>query len=123
MSNFPLLSGTDRPVYPHDGSCPVCGSAFHSGFAYLSAGALHLSADGRESLNSDRDQAFLHFGFHGRNIEMRDSTDVSVVSELQGGQFDLQWCSVDCMRTGLVELLRRIEPPIDCESSHDIQRS
>lgn len=40
---------------------------------------------------------------------MRDSADVEVVAELCGGQFDLQWCSVGCMRKWLMDLLGQVE--------------
>jgi hypothetical protein len=107
--SFPVLSNSDRMFYPADGRCPVCGGDFSRGIAYLSAGALLLSADGQDSVESDRLQAFLHLGFHGRDSDIRDSADVSVVADLHGGQFDLQWCSVGCMREWLLGLLREVE--------------
>jgi hypothetical protein len=70
---------------------------------------LQLSADDQDSIHSDRLRAFLHLGFHGRDPDMRDSADVSVVADLHGGQFDLQWCSVECMREWLLGLLREVE--------------
>ena len=111
VSSSPLLSGSGPPFYPADGRCPVCGGAFSRGFAYLSGGALQLSADGQDSVHSDPDrlQAFLHVGFHGRDSDMRDAANVSIVADLHGGQFDLQWCSVRCMREWLLELLREVE--------------
>ena len=109
MSSSPVLSASDRPFYPSDGRCPVCGGEFSRGVAYLTAGALYLSADGHDSVHSDRLQAFLHVGFHGRDADMRDSADVPVVADLHGGQFDLQWCAVGCMREWLLGLLREVE--------------
>jgi hypothetical protein len=105
----PVLSASDRPFYPSDSRCPVCRGEFSRGVAYLSAGALLLSADGEDSIESDRLQAFLNVGFHGSKSDMRDSADVSVVAELHGGQFDLQWCSVGCMREWLLGVLREVE--------------
>ena len=106
---FQVLASCARPVYPSDGRCPVCGSAFLKGLAYLSAGALLLSEDGQDSLHSERLQGFLNIGFHGSDSEMRDSSDVTVVDHIHGGQFDLQWCSVGCMRTWLLGLLAEVE--------------
>jgi hypothetical protein len=103
------LSSTADPIHPSNGRCPVCRNEFRSGFAYLSAGALLLSEDGQDSLHPDRLQGFLHVGFHGTDPEMRDSSDVAVVESLQGGQFDLQWCSVGCMRAWLLKLLAEVE--------------
>ena len=91
---------------PRDHRCPVCGSSFSDGVAYLSAGALLLSDDGQDSIDSDKLQAFLHVGVHVTDSEMRDSADIPIVMDLRGGQFDLSWCSVACMRNGLLDVLR-----------------
>jgi hypothetical protein len=106
---FQVLSSSAKPVHPSDGRCPVCGNELRKGFAYLSAGALLLSEDMQDSIHTDRLQAFFHVGFHGSDSEMRDSFGVTVVDHLHGGQFDLQWCSVDCMRTWLLKLLAEVE--------------
>lgn len=119
MSSCPVLAGTDRPVYPAGGRCPVCGGPFASGVAYLSAGALPLTADGQDGPSPGDLRAFLHLGFHGRAPDMRDSSDVTVVEDLHGGQFDLQWCSVECLRQWLLGLLRRIEAAADGGSAAD----
>lgn len=105
VRKLPVLSSTDRPFFPPHGYCPVCERPFTHGFAYLSAGALLLSADGQDSIHTDRLQAFLNVGFHGVDREMRDSSDIEVVADLHGGQFDLQWCSIACMRQWLNALL------------------
>ena len=68
-----------------------------------------LSKDRSTSVHSDRLEGFLRMGFHGKDVEMRDSTDATIVSDLVGGQFDLQWCSVVCMRAWLVRLLIELE--------------
>jgi len=107
--SFPLLSTSDRPVYPADARCPSCGRDFSGGVAFLSAGALFLSPDGRDSIDASRLQAFLHIGFHGADSAMGDSSGVAIVEDLQGGQFDLNWCSIRCMREWLLSLLQRIE--------------
>jgi hypothetical protein len=109
MSRYPVLSASDRSIYPGSGNCPVCGNDLTRGFAYLSAGALLLTPDGQDSLHPDRLQAFLHVGVHGRDPDMDDSADIAVVADLHGGQFDLQSCSITCMRKWLLELLDEIE--------------
>ena len=106
---FPVLSGDHPPFYPADALCPVCGAPFTNGFAYFNGGALLLSADGQDGIVTDRLRAFLHVGLHGRDPDMRDSSDVVVVSELSGGQFDMNWCSVGCLRAWLLGLLDRVE--------------
>ncbi len=106
---YPLLSGSEQSVYPSGKSCPVCGGAFIRGVAYLSAGALLLSEDGQDGIHTDRNRAFLSLGFHGRESDVRDSADVRVVDDLAGGQFDLNWCSVGCMRQWLLGVLDLVE--------------
>ncbi len=80
-----------------------------TGSAYLMAGALHLTADGRDSLHSDRVQAYMNIGYHGRKSDMSDSADTIVVTDLHGGQFDLEWCSISCMREWFLKLFQEIE--------------
>ena len=109
MTSFPVLSKRDKPYYPKDRRCPVCGGSFEKGIVYVSGGALLLSADGRDSIDTDRLQGFLNVGIHGRDPEMRDSSDITVVQELCGGQFDLTWCSVACLRKWLSDLLKQVE--------------
>ncbi len=119
MTHYPILTASDRPFYPGGPRCPVCGGDFSQGLAYLSAGALHLTADGRNSIEPDRLQAFLHVGTHGRDSDMRDSSDIEVVADLHGGQFDLQWCSVACMRKWLLELLDEVESAAGNQAATD----
>ena len=109
MPRKPMPSGSDRPFTPADGRCPACNRAFDGGIAYLSGGALLLSEDGRDSLDTERLRAFLSVGYHGRDAEGGNSADVPVVADLRGGQFDLQWCSVACMRSSLLGLLAEVE--------------
>lgn len=106
---FLLLSSSDRMFHPTDGRCPECGGDFRRGNAYLSAGAMLLSEDGQDSLHPARLQGFLHVGIHGPDTEMRDSSDVEVVRGLYGGQFDLIWCSIACLRAWMMKLLDEVE--------------
>ena len=109
MPDCPLLTSNDRGFYPRDGICPVCGVRFTHGLAYLSAGARLLSQDEQDSIESNNLRAFLHIGIHGRDPEMRDSADIRVVRDLKGGQFDLQWCSIKCMREWFLGVFRELE--------------
>ena len=114
MDSFPILSATDKPIYPKDGRCPTCGGGFERGTAYISGGALLLSDNGQDSIHTGRLRGFLNIGIHGRDSEMRDSADIEVVAELYGGQFDLVWCSISCLREWLAGLLRRVESLAGC---------
>ena len=72
-----------------------------------------LSDDGQDSVDSDKLQAFLHVGVHGTDSEMRDSADIPIVMDLHGGQFDLSWCSVACMRNGLLDVLNKLDAMLE----------
>jgi hypothetical protein len=111
---FPVLSNTDRMFYPEDGLCPVCRVALKKGdqVAYLSSGAILLSKDRQNGICTKRLEAFLHVGVHGSDSDMRGSADISVVKDLEGGQFDLQWCSVKCMREWWLDLFQKLEQQV-----------
>lgn len=109
---IPLLSEASRGKYPADGRCPSCDSDFSDGVAYLSGGGLLLSKDGQNSLHLDRLKGFLHVGFHGKSQEARDCGDLMLVDHVSGGQFDLSWCSIRCMRASLMQLLDQLEASI-----------
>ncbi|WP_442511686.1 hypothetical protein SH528x_003396 [Novipirellula sp. SH528] len=109
--NIPLLANgkTSRA------DCPNCGGKFAGGFAYIMGGGLLLSKDLKNSLHSDRLQGFMHVGFHGKDPDMCDSVDANVVDDVIGGQFDLQWCSMACMRAWLMRLLDRLEARLELQ--------
>lgn len=117
MDNYriPLLSKASRGIYPTEDGCPVCGQPFSHGFAYLMGGANLLSKDQQNSLTHDRLEGFLHLGFHGRDADASGSADILVVDDVVGGQFDLHWCSVRCMRAWLTKLLDTLEADISHE--------
>jgi hypothetical protein len=108
MSEMPLLKDDDRPVWPADGMCPVYGRPLKVGFVYLSAGAVLMDDSGANSIHTDRVRAFFNIGRHG-TTEGR-STDVEIVANLSGGQFDLQYCSRRCAAVWFEKLLARLPP-------------
>jgi hypothetical protein len=78
--------------------------------AYIMAGA---SWDERElSLQDHCIQAFLNVGLHGALADGTDSADVQIVSELHGGQFDLNFCSTSCMRAWFNAIVDRVEQQV-----------
>lgn len=111
MSKYPLAFNRTG-TYPSDSRCPTCNATFANGVAYLSAGAVLLSKNEQNSLHSDRLRAHLLVGFHGKDPSMRDSGGVTIVDDLRGGQFDLNWCSIACMRQWLIKLLDEVEADV-----------
>ena len=116
---YPVLTSAGRGVFPSDRQCPACGAQFGKGFAYLSGGSLLLTDDNQNSIHTDQLKAFLHLGFHGTDPEMRDSADLMLAEDVLGGQFDLHWCSLRCMREWITRVLDDLEKKCsgDCESA------
>ena len=108
---LPLLKGTDPFHYPRDNVCPVCNSSLKNGkgIAYISAGALLMDKQRMNSIDSDRLEAFFSIGFHGSKMDMSDSANMLIVDDLVGGQFDLQFYSIRCLRNWLKGLLDQLE--------------
>jgi hypothetical protein len=118
-ARFPLLKGQDRPFFPGKGQgCLVCGKPYQGrGFAYLGAGA---SCDFDECGIDERALgAFFHVGFHGKNADMSDSGGVEVVKDLDGGQFDLQFCSTACLRQFFSTIVDEVEKSISRQKPLD----
>lgn len=102
---LPLLAGE----FVSSSCCPNCGRDFSGGIAYIMGGASLLSKDHQDGHESERLQGFLNIGFHGIDPGMQDSTDAMLVDNVIGGQFDLNWCSIACMRSWLNRLLDQLE--------------
>ena len=108
MNDQPLLKNEDTPVVPADGKCCVCSGSFDRGIAYLSAGALLMDKSGENSIPTDKLRAFFNIGWHGATKDK--SVDVEIVSNLAGGQFDIQFCSQRCMSKWFEEVLAQLPP-------------
>jgi hypothetical protein len=110
-THWPLLHNSDPPSLPDKGKgCIVCGKPLTRGFAYISGGAtydLHKWAGRDISMG-----AFLNIGFHGKLSDMSDSGDVKVVDDLDGGQFDLLFCSIACLRRFFGMIVDAVEKDI-----------
>ncbi len=63
--------------------------------------------------------AFFHVGFHGKNADMSDSGGVEVVKDLDGGQFDLQFCSTACLRQFFSTIVDEVEKSISRQKPLD----
>jgi hypothetical protein len=128
-TRYSVLANADYMICPQDGLCPICKVELRRGkqVAYLSGGALLLTRDRQTGIQTNRLEAFLHVGVHGSDPDMKGSADISVVSDFAGGQYDIQWCSVKCMRQWwsnlFLELERRVHgSEIDTRSLARISR-
>ena len=101
---FPVLKDNDLPFYPLKKSgCPICGCQFTGGFVYLCGGAIPQEESDLNLLG------FLHVGFHSATTECIGSTDLDIVENLRGGQFDFGFCSSPCLRQFFSSIVDQLE--------------
>ena len=98
------------------GVCLYCAGPITNGVAYLSSGALYFDESRLNSIHDemhdDRHRAFMHVGYHGKDPDMSDSADTEVVSDLPGGQFDLSFCSLTCMKSWFDGIVTKLQDDI-----------
>jgi hypothetical protein len=111
------LVPTPKTAPSPKGSCLHCSGSITEGVAYISAGALLLDESLENSLHDDRSRAFMNVGLHGRHADMSDSSDVEVVSDIPGGQFDLSFCGLNCLRIWFSEIVDKLESDASPRSS------
>lgn len=108
--NFPILQNNDRPYIPERGGCcPICGTSFgEQGMVYLSAGAAYeIAAD--EDRAGPMLEAFFHIGYHGTAVDCSDSADICIVEDLKGGQFDINFCSIQCLEKFFLNIVNALQ--------------
>ncbi len=112
---FPLLNTkSSTEVYPTTSSCPICGDDFSEGVAYLSGGIVvdHVHSQTLAKLNPE---AFLYIGYHGKQSDMSDSANVSLVEDLKSEQFTIQTCSLKCLRKLFDTIWHNLEAQLENE--------
>jgi hypothetical protein len=109
---IPLLTNEDGTSFPKDGKCPLCGTAFKDarGVAYISGGALVIDKASGDSIDPStmgllKLEAFLGIGFHSGDAEVRDSVHADIVDDLLSDQFEISFCSFQCLKSWLNQLL------------------
>jgi hypothetical protein len=89
--------------------CRHCAGPIRTGLAYVLGGALLLDTPELNSIHDNRHRAFMNVGFHGVNPDMSDSADIEVVNDLPGGQFELSFCSLACLRSWFIGIIDQLE--------------
>ena len=85
---YPLVS-KDNWNIPKDGICPFCKEkpiTSSNGFAQFSGGA------------DNGDNAFMYFMYHHEPVEKEQNSVIHIAEDVKIGQFDIQFCSIKCMR-------------------------
>ena len=96
--------------------CPVCLGPIRNGFAYFSFGA---DVDLLRQPTGSGLEGFCSFGFHGIDSEMRDSAEFCVADQVETGQLDIHFCSVDCLGEWLHRIVDYITRTSRGESPQD----
>jgi len=120
---FPVMN-EKTPYVPVAPMCPVCGlEPIHepNSMAILNGGALLMSEDRQSGGMDDRLDGFLSFIWHGAHSgglgQHRERfATVRVADNCRGGQYEMYFCSTECLRSFLnrcVDALEaaRSEPP------------
>ena len=79
--------------------CPVCSKGITGGVAYFSFGAtIDQLVLKRHRLRDTVMEGFCHLGYHGTDQDMSDSSNYCVADGVKGGQLDIEFCSVRCLK-------------------------
>lgn len=118
---FPLIENAGA-FYPKEAICPWCKKSKvfepHS-FAVIGGGAL-LQGRGGSAGPSEKMEGFLHLSWHGAHTEEggygKDPDSggmVEIVKDVKGGQFDIYFCSTECLRGFLNHCVDNLEEQIN----------
>lgn len=91
-------------------NCHFCSKPISNGFAYFSFGAvIDVLVKEREHINNSWMEGFCDIGFHGMQSDMSDSANYSVANDVAGGQMDIHFCSLKCMRAWFCGIIDGLE--------------
>ena len=104
---FPLVFGPSKSGWPETkGICGVCQRKLVDEVVYLSAGFCAEFDD--LQLLRDRD-VFMHCGIHTKRSDCIGNVDVAIVDLPDQEQFDLLFCSLECLQNFFLSIVARIE--------------
>lgn len=119
---FPLIE-KNKSYYPDKAICPWCkeNKVFepHS-FVHIGGGALLEYPDEDETFgSSEKMLVFFHVGWHGAHPEDggvgKDPdtyVNLNIANDVEGGQFELYFCSTKCLREFLNSCVDKLEDEI-----------
>ena len=99
---FPVVKG-NQVVFPKDDLCPWCRKRKLTnppGAAILNAGAMRLTKPECYEM-AQGDAAFMALIWHSNDPTNYDDASVEIAELVDTGQFDLNFCSTDCLRAFL----------------------
>jgi hypothetical protein len=93
--------------------CPVCSSRISGGSAYFSFGAvIDLLVLKRKKLSDAMMEGFCDIGYHGADSDMTDSANYSVANGIKGGQLDIHFCSLACLKKWFCDIVDHLESQV-----------
>lgn len=98
--NFPVIKENNKPFYPTEDICPICNAdrtKLNSNFFILNGGALK-KVNEENFISTDDFVGFLNLTFHAGEDSKVSGATLDIVENSKFGQFDIYFCSTDCMR-------------------------
>lgn len=90
--------------------CPVCSKRISGGVAYFSFGAvIDLLVLEKKKLSDTMMEAFCDIGYHGADSSVTDSANYSVADGIKGGQLDIHFCSLACLKNWFCDIVDDLE--------------
>jgi len=101
-----------RPVCDpqEQAKCRGCSKQIAGGFAYFSFGAvIDLVVQQKHKLSDEKMEAFCDIGYHGIDSSVTDSANYCVANGIKGGQLDVRFCSIACLRNWFCMIVDDLE--------------
>jgi hypothetical protein len=90
--------------------CQVCSKRISGGFAYFSFGAvIDLFVLKKKKLSDTMMEGFCHMGYHGTDSSVTDSANYCVADGIKGGQLDIHFCSLACLKKWFCDIVDDLE--------------
>ena len=116
--NSPIIDNRRLGVFGSTKKCVACGcKRSPRGWVFLGGGALRMDCSTTSGWSTNQMEAFLCLGFHGPPGEYEVYTRVDILRRAVGGQFDLIFCSIRCLRNFLNGAIARLRKQIRTEST------
>ena len=110
---WPIIRRVDDCSFPADGSCGQCGRDIRTDVEpqVVFTGASLVVNDEGDSIDVDGDlEIYSHVSYHSpRGDPNSRKVSVDVVEGLIGGQYDIYFCSITCLRFCLMELCDELQ--------------
>ena len=90
--------------------CRICSKQISGGSAYFSFGAvIDLLVLDKIGLSDTMLEGFCNIGYHGVDTNMTDSANYCVADGIKGGQMDIPFCSLSCLKKWFLDIVDYLE--------------